>query len=158
MEFTSRYPDLFFLTVWPSPTQRPVDALIINCIAKNNPHHSSLELRGGAPLGNMLTQIESPPPPRLQSHITAASLSVQKQKGEQITTVELRRSYSRSTERRATPREDFRSRHLFIFTSTGGERREMTPSYEHVDQSRGSFCLNPSVSGRWQLHPDNLAL
>lgn len=94
---------------------------------------------GGSLLGNMHTQSESLPP-RLQSHITAASLSVQKQKkGEQITTVELRRSCSRSTEHRATPREDFRSRHLFIFTSAGGERRETTPSYEHVDQSGGSF-------------------
>lgn len=129
------------LTVWPSPTQRPVDALIINCIAKNNPTTRLSSSGGGwSLLGNMHTQSESlPPPHRLQSHITAASLSVQKQKGEQITTVELRRSCSRSTEHRATPREDFRSRHLFIFTSAGGERRETTPSYEHVDQSGGSF-------------------
>lgn len=118
-----------------------MDALIINCIAKNNPTTRLSSSGGGwSLLGNMHTQSESlPPPHRLQSHITAASLSVQKQKGEQITTVELRRSCSRSTEHRATPREDFRSRHLFIFTSAGGERRETTPSYEHVDQSGGSF-------------------
>lgn len=128
------------LTVWPSPTQRPVDALIINCIAKNNPTTRLSSSGGGmvSPGKHAYTEWE-PPPHRLQSHITAASLSVQKQKGEQITTVELRRSCSRSTEHRATPREDFRSRHLFIFTSAGGERRETTPSYEHVDQSGGSF-------------------
>lgn len=108
---------------------------------KKQSHHSSLEFWGGmvSPGKHAYTEWE-PPPHRLQSHITAASLSVQKQKkGEQITTVELRRSCSRSTEHRATPREDFRSRHLFIFTSAGGERRETTPSYEHVDQSGGSF-------------------
>lgn len=52
------------LTVWPSPTQRPVDALIINCIAKNNPTTRLSSSGGGwSLLGNMHTQSESLPPP-----------------------------------------------------------------------------------------------
>lgn len=51
------------LTVWPSPTQRPVDALIINCIAKNNPTTRLSSSGGGwSLLGNMHTQSESLPP------------------------------------------------------------------------------------------------
>lgn len=44
---------VFLSSSRPSPTQRPVGALIINCIAKKiknkNPHHSSLKLFKGGP-------------------------------------------------------------------------------------------------------------
>lgn len=57
------------LTVWPSPTQRPVDALIINCIAKNNPTTRLSSSGGGwSLLGNMHTQSESLPPPPPITH------------------------------------------------------------------------------------------
>lgn len=70
------------LTVWPSPTQRPVDALIINCIAKNNPTTRLSSSGGGwSLLGNMHTQSESlPPPPTASNHTLLLLRSVCKNK------------------------------------------------------------------------------
>lgn len=59
------------LTVWPSPTQRPVDALIINCIAKNNPTtrlSSSGEGGGGLSWETCIHRVRASPPPPPITH------------------------------------------------------------------------------------------
>lgn len=69
------------LTVWPSPTQRPVDALIINCIAKNNPTTRLSSSGGGmvSPGKHAYTEWE-PPPPTASNHTLLLLRSVCKNK------------------------------------------------------------------------------
>ena len=114
---------VFLSSSRPSPTQRPVGALIINCIAKKiknkNPHHSSLKLFKGGP--SWETCIHPPPPP-------TTDYCCFTQRAKTKTGSKSRRPNWgwAAAERRATPREDFTSQRLFIFTSTGAEQRDDT--------------------------------
>ena len=86
---------VFLSSSRPSPTQRPVGALIINCIAKKiknkNPHHSSLKLFKGGP--SWETCIHPPPPP---TRLLLLHSACKNKNREQITTAELRMSCSRT--------------------------------------------------------------
>lgn len=69
------------LTVWPSPTQRPVDALIINCIAKNNPTTRLSSSGGVSPGKHAYTEWEPPPPPPITHYCCFAQCAKTKKRG-----------------------------------------------------------------------------